>query len=88
MRTVSQSSYKGHRKAVRDAAKAVADVRASGLRKIAARRNRIVREDACSAYMEARFWLKTYRDRLAEVQPAAEKHPEWSPAARARNHIV
>lgn len=85
MRVVSQTAYKSHRKAVRDAEKDVAAKRAAGLVKIAARRNRIVREEACGAYMEARFWQKTYRERLAEVQPAAEKYPDWSPAARARN---
>jgi hypothetical protein len=85
MRIVSQNAYRNAKKIVRDMAKDVAAKRTAGLAKIAARRNRIVREDACGAYMEARYWLRTYRDRLAEMQPSTEKYPDGPPPARPTN---
>jgi len=81
---VTVATYRGHQRAVRDALAAVAKARTDGLAKIASRdRKRIDREDACSAYAESRFWLRTYRERLAAVHP--EKNCHLSPAAKARH---
>lgn len=69
---------------VREAAADVAAKRKAGLALIAAHGDRrIYREDACGAYMEARYWLKTYRERLAAIHP--EKFNGWSPA-RLKRH--
>lgn len=76
-RPVPVSRYKAHERDVRAAFADVADKRASR------NRNLLDREDACGAYMEARFWLRTFRARLAEVHP--EKNCHLSPAAKARH---
>lgn len=83
-RPVPVASYKNAQRAVREAQADVAKARKAGLAKIASRnRNTIDREDACSAYMGARFWQRTYRNRLAEIHP--EKNCHLSPAAKARH---
>lgn len=81
---VPVANYNAAKRAVRDAAGDVAKRRTDGLAKIASRGRRLIdREDACGAYMEARFWLRTYRERLAKVHP--EKNCHLSPAAKARH---
>lgn len=83
-RPVPVASYKTAQRAVRESLADVAAKRRDGLAKIASRNgNTIDREDACGAYMEARFWLREYRNRLAAIHP--EKNCHISPAAKARH---
>jgi hypothetical protein len=82
MQPISRNAHRKLQQLVKEQAAALAIARRDGLAKIAARRNRIVREEAIGSYCEARFWQKTYTARLAAVHP--ETAPAWSPNARAR----
>lgn len=83
VKSVPLATYKAAQRAVRESEADVAAKRRAGLAKIASRnRNTIDREDACGAYMEARYWLREYRGRLASVRP--EKNVHLSPAAKVR----
>jgi hypothetical protein len=83
MRVVSQHAYKQLRRIVREEAAKVAAARTEALAQI---RAGVHREVAIDGYMRHRWQLQHYSKQLAAVTPSTEKHPEWSPAARARNH--
>jgi hypothetical protein len=84
---ISRSAYRKLQRIVKEQAETLAAARRDGLAKIAASgRKLIVREDAISAYCEARFWAQTYAARLAGAHP--ETAPDWSPNARRRRFGV
>ena len=83
-RAVPVATYKSAQKELRRRAAEVVAARKAGLAKIASRGRRLIdREDACGAYMEARFWLREQRRLVDGIHP--EKNCHLSPAAKARH---
>jgi hypothetical protein len=81
---VPVAAYKRMQKDVDHCEAKVAEARRRGLELIASRNRHVLdREDACGEYMDARFWLMTFRERLAKVHP--QKNCHLSPAAKARH---
>jgi hypothetical protein len=85
MRTVSQNAYRKLKRCVREDARAMIDARRKCLQAKREGCGRMRREDLSWKYSDWKRALAQSRAQLAECQPSAEKYPDWSPAARARN---
>ncbi len=85
MRVISQTAFKNMKRTIRDELREVAQARSKCMQAKRDGKGRMVREQLSWEYTDWKRTLAHTRAQLADCQPADQKHPHWSPAARARN---